>query len=371
VGRIERAIERARACSNELPPPSSRGLGQRPRRFAIGDPQAPLTAFLAVLDHHGLLGDDGWIAGDVGLVSVGDHFDYGALAEAHEAANDGLCLLSWLAHHDEDAVVLIAGNHDLGRVGELASFDDERFARMQQEAALTYRGGDVDEEAHRTFLERWPELPTAEVGARDFAAYCAAQRTLVTHLLRQGRLHLAWAASDSLLIIHAGVTRPQLERLGIDPAGGAIAIARALDERLAEAVRRWRGPPERLAIEHVHRPGDARSGEGGGLLYHRAANGARPDDERRFDPRDLPPGLVQATGHVRDKKLRKLLGPWADDVAARDGVLRHLVVRDGAVSYRHGLPQVVDARAATMLFLDGGMNYTPADTYELLDLTRC
>ncbi len=78
---------------------------------------------------------------------------------------------------------------------------------------------------------------------------------------------------------------------------------------------------------------------------------------------------MQAIGHVRDKKSRELLGSaWTDGALAEDGPLRHLVTDGRDVSYRRGLPERLDLARATMLFLDGGMNYTAPERYEILDL---
>lgn len=362
-------MDRAYACALRLPRSERTARRSRRRRVAIGDPQAPLEKFLAILDKNDLLGDDGWLRPDAMLVTMGDHFDWGTLDDAPKATDDGLAMLAWLAHHEDDHVVLLAGNHDLGRVGELATFDDEAFVRMREEAAVAYRQGNVDENAERVFLSRWPELPKAEVGARDFAGFRAQQRTLVAHLLRRGRFRFAFAPRDGLLLLHAGITAPQLRAVGIDPGAGARAIAAALDERLADAVRQWPGPPARLQIPGLHRPGDAKAGEGDGVFYHRAAREHRPDRDRRFDPRELPRGLVQAIGHIRDKKQRNLLGPdWHDGSKAEDGPLRHLVTDGTHVRYARGLPDEIDRSRATVLYLDGGMLHAPPDRYELLDL---
>jgi hypothetical protein len=336
------------------------------RRVAIGDPQAPLATFFAVLDRHALRGADGRLRSDVMLISMGDHFDWGKPNEAARAADDGLRLLEWLASHDDEQVVLIAGNHDLGRVGELSAFDDESFARARAEATVVYRDGKTDREGERAFLERWPALPTAELAARDFSSYRASQRDLVTELLRSGRFRLAWAPDDERLFLHAGITAPQLRAAGIDPTSGAKAIAAALDRALKEAVAAWPGPPALLDIPNIHRPGDAAYGEGDGVLYHRAARDVKP---RRYDPRELPLGLLQAIGHVRDKKSRELLGgEWTDGLAAEDGPLRHLVTNGNDVHYQRGLPDRVNPNLATMIFLDSGMNHTPPDCYDVLEV---
>src|SRR5262249_48124558 len=155
----------------------------------------------------------------------------------------------------------------------------ETFVRVRDEARVIYRDGRVNEAAQASFLARWPELPTAEVAARDFSAFRVQQRTLVTHLLKQGRFHLAWAPDDVHLFLHAGVTLDILKRLSIDPTSGARAIARALDDHFARTIARWNGPPEPLEIPNVHFPGNAARGEGGGMLYHRAAK--EPSNERR------------------------------------------------------------------------------------------
>ena len=367
MSRVEAAKDRAYACALALPSPRRVVSHRRERRVAIGDPQAPLETFLAILDGHGLLGDDGWLRPEVMLVTMGDHFDWGGLAQAAKAADDALALLAWLAHHHDDHVVLIAGNHDLGRVGELAAFDDERFVRAREDASVAYKDGETDRDAERTFLARWPELPTAEVAARDFAAFRAQQRALVTHLLREGRFHMGYAPHDHLLLVHAGITAPQLQAVGIDPASGARAIAGALDARLMDAVRAWSGPPARRDIPGLHRSGDAKGGEGGGVLYHRAARSV--DSDRRYDPRALPLGLAQAIGHVRDKKQREMLGEgWHDGAEPLDGPLRHLVTDGAEVRYARGLPDGIDRARATVLYLDAGMSHAPVDAYELLDL---
>ena len=286
------------------------------------------------------------LAADVLLVSMGDHFDWGKREETPRATDEGLALLAWLAHHEPNQVVIIAGNHDLGRVGELATFDDETFVRMRDEARIAY---DTKDDA--SFLARWPELPTAEVGARDFSCFRAQQRVLVAHLLQQHRFQLAFAPDDGHLFLHAGVTIPHLEKLGMDPKSTAQSMANALNRHFERAVDAW-DPTTRLSIPHLHTPGDKASGEGGGILYHRAAFDRW--NARRFDPRLLPLHVTQLIGHVRDQKSRTLLTPaWCKDEPAEDGPIRHLTTDGKNVHYAHGLP---DGKAQ-MIFLDGGMHH--------------
>lgn len=342
----------------------------RLRRFAVGDPQAPFDRFRRLLDHHGLLDPSGSLAPDVFLISLGDHFDYGSSDERREAADNGLELLSWLASHPPEQVVLIAGNHDLGRVGELAAFSDEGFDQASEAATSAYRDGDVDPALERALLERYPALPTAELAARDFAAFTVAQRDLVAELLRARRLRLAHAEGGRLFC-HAGVTIDYLQAWGLPADASAEQIADALDHRLDEAFAAWTGAP--LAIPDVHQPGSSTQGEGVGMLYHRPANPALEGRalegtmKRRFDPRRIPLGLTQVVGHIADSKCRTLLGPWCDDAPARGGVLRHLITDGQSVHYAHGLPPRLEASQGAIIFADGGMNRTPVEDYALLE----
>jgi hypothetical protein len=183
-----------------------------------------------------------------------------------------------------------------------------------------------------------------------------------------------------LLLTHAGVTREDLGLAGL-PGGAtsdATEAAAALNAALDGAVANWReGAP--LAIAGLHRPGDASEGEGRGIFYQRPGRPGRPVNpaelfagppRRRFDPRGLPPGLVQAVGHVGDRKCRVLLGePWAPPASgATLGRLRHLRADHDEVAYAVGVGGASDAREAVMLFLDGTMARADPRAYELLDL---
>jgi hypothetical protein len=123
--RVAAALDRGRDWAS-LPWRAAQGdAGPFRRHVAVGDPQASFETYLRVLDRHDLLGEDGRLRPDVALLSAGDHFDYeGDLATVQE---DGHRLLGWLAGHPARQVVILAGNHDLCRVVELAGVTDDRF----------------------------------------------------------------------------------------------------------------------------------------------------------------------------------------------------------------------------------------------------
>jgi hypothetical protein len=347
------------------------------RRVAMGDPQAPFEKVRAILARHRLLGTDGRLSPDVELTSMGDHFDWGRVDQRKQAGDDGRRLLEWLASHPAEQVSLVLGNHDLGRVGELAGFDDARFERVFAEAQPLYAAGVTETP---DFRGHWPEVPTTECVARDFGTFQAAQRELVEALLRAGRFRVAFAPTPELLLVHAGVTVDDLARVGLplDEQRDATKAARALNAALDRALEAWNTGP--LAISGLHQPGNAASGEGRGVFYHRpelpwlrAEGGNPPDDftgplQRRFDPRRLPHGLTQAIGHIHDSKCRKLLTGWVRDEDGTPGPLRSLVVEGEAGSYRRGVGERAGATAARMLFTDGGMLRAEIEAYELLDL---
>lgn len=82
-----------------------------------------------ILGQAGLLSDEGTLRGDVGLVSIGDHFDHPG--NIVQAARSGLAVLRWLAEHPPDQAVILAGNHDLCRVMELCEETNDSFARAR------------------------------------------------------------------------------------------------------------------------------------------------------------------------------------------------------------------------------------------------
>lgn len=363
---------------------------ERTRVFAIGDPQTTHRRLLEVLEANDLLGDDGMLAPDVGLISIGDHFDFGLTSAQAEMSPDavgaeGVRNVRWLAAHPADQVILIAGNHDLSRVQELAFETTESFAAArglaEQIVAASARGQDTSEEERR-FQEQFPRIPTPGVAQRDYSAFSVEQRELVQQLLLRDRMLLAWAApiraGAPALLTHAGVTRREVDLLGAPAEARAIARAlnRLLKERVGQVAGAWRqGRHAALDLSPLHEPGAA-GREGGGLLYHRPACLAEVDAgwamaapaPRRFDPRQLPLGLIQCAGHSGHSKCKRELAPWLMPSAhGEPGPIRTLSVSAEGVRYE-GARVPPRGGEATLYLLDGAMNATPAARYELFSL---
>ncbi|HVK75282.1 MAG TPA: hypothetical protein VM734_18255, partial [Kofleriaceae bacterium] len=356
------------------------------RTVAIGDPQASARRVFGVLAHHDLLADDGRLRDDVQLISIGDHFDYGTRAQGTtaEAQLDGRRVLRWLSAHDATQVVILAGNHDVARVMELAGATDARFAAGPDRAA--YLAGLDD------YAATYPELPTPGVVHRDFSAYTEDQRALVAGLLLGGRLRLAATArlgGGELLLTHAGVTTRELGLLGIPDERRAGAIAAALEHHLAAAVDGVRpawtaGRWTPLSLAPLHVPGavghDALDGlpEGGGLLYHRPADPDRPGADRswenerarprRYHPKALPAGLRQVAGHTGHPKCVAELVRWRDpDLIEEPAGLRTLWVHGPAIRYELGVRPPTDG-AAVLYMIDPSMYRAPSAALEVLEL---
>jgi hypothetical protein len=83
--------------------------------------------------------------------------------------------------------------------------------------------------------------------------------------------------------------------------------------------------------------------------------------------------MVQAIGHIGDRKCRDLLRHWAPPVReATLGRLRHLRTNGREVRYDVGVAEPRDPDEALLLFLDGTMARAEPRSYELLDLdTLC
>jgi Calcineurin-like phosphoesterase len=337
------------------------------RIVAVGDPQAPFDHVLEVLKAHGVLGNDGKIAKDVHLIVMGDYFDYGGKDERAEAQQAAAKMLGWFLGHAEERVTLLAGNHDLARIGELVAFDDAKFAKAQAEADLGY----FDKKPSRPEEEFKKEygVPSWEIVSRDFCAFTARQRTIVVDMMSAQRLRAAYAPSADLLMVHAGVTADTLDALGIPGERDARVIAQKVNRAFYDAFKAWRqtSAPAPFGVPGIHVPGNAER-EGTGMFYHRAAADVTKAPGRRFDPKRLPTGITQVIGHIGDKKSRELLNQSPD--AAKDGVLRHLVVKGDAIAYGHGVPGDWPQDAATMIFCDGTMRATKPVDYELFDVSK-
>lgn len=342
------------------------------RWFAIGDPQTTFEKLLDVLRASDLLRGDR-LRDDVGLLSIGDHFDFPSERSREEVARDGTTNLRWLASHPPEQVVIMFGNHDAARVMELAFETDESFAAAQAMAKTRSKDD---------FIAAFPRIPTPDIALRDYSSFVVHQRDAVRELLLAGRFRLATTAhreGTEMLVTHAGVTNREVEILGV--TASPSSIARALEERLRAAVDRVRakwqaGETAALDLSPLHAAGRAGE-EGGGLLYHRPST--KPRDAwsssgpapRRFDPASLPRDLVQVCGHTGHHKCREELGDVLTAAAkerARGG-LRTLSVGPDGTTYDLGI-HAPRAGAATMYFIDIEMNRKEVTEHPLLALDR-
>lgn len=319
-------------------------------------------------------------------MTVGDYFDY------HDKETDsvevtrknGFEILSWLASHDPEQVTILLGNHDISRVQELIEMSDERFREARAMAFALDKPDSVW--TIEDFFEAFPEIPNPTIVLRDFSSYGEIQRDLLKRLLLEGRVKLGafglWRGRG-VLINHAGLTMRELSILGDEGLRDPGRISALLNERLEDAVERvrgaWeRGEPEALDLAPLHVSGVARE-EGGGLLYHRpsnpdffadswANNKIRP---RRYQPKNLPQGLLQVVGHTQHHKCLKELGDWIVKEAQERELfdLRTLRVSRGSeVRYERGLPKSLGVDEAALLMLDGAINDCPVERYPLLEL---
>ncbi len=381
--RTQAAIARADGLFRGDPARPAPPKSPATRTYAIGDPQAPAPRFFAILDHQGLLGDDGWLRPDVALVSLGDHFDF-PNATIEVQRREGCRILGWLAAHAAAQAPILLGNHDLARVTELCEVDEQTFACANALGRLVYAlehavgAGAVTEALTRRFHLSFPAIATPELAARDYASHGTVQRELVVGLLLEGRARLGLAASSHgspLLCVHAGLTTHQLGLLGA-PAEPA-ALAAALEAHLAAALGRVRHawedgarPPLELAPLHVAGRAGA---EGGGAFYHRPAFPSSgptwdPVRPRRFDPRTLPIGLRQGVGHTGHSTAIKRLRAWADEHSDEAlGAVRTLRVRGDEVSYTVG-SDPIGADEAGLWMIDGTMARCSPELYELFPL---
>lgn len=345
------------------------------RWFAIGDPQTRFATYLGILRANGLLGDGDRLREDVGLIAIGDYFDFNLREQCTlaESSQDGIDILRWLASHPPEQTVIIIGNHDTSRVMELAFETDESFAAARRDAAECVKE-DPPGERTRAFGAAYPNIGTPQVAHRDFNSFTVAQRALVQELLLANRMHLAWVGThggEDILFTHASVSQREVDLLGA--AATPAAIASALQARLHDAVAKVRGAWQRgelaaLDLSPLHYQGrDGR--EGGGLLYHRPSSRVdrsgpdAPLARRRYHPSELP-RLAQLCGHTGHKKCREELAEWYAEAASPrlQGCLRTLTVADGAIVYREGIQAPGDA---TLFMIDAEMNAPDMTDYPL------
>jgi hypothetical protein len=360
---------------------------RRARWVALGDPQSTFDKLTAILRRHDVLDDDGRVRRDVGLLSIGDHFDFGPTG-GPEVGAEGLRFLRWLVSHPPDQVVVLAGNHDLSRVQELAFETDESFAAAralasQARALAAQRDATGAAALEERFHAEHPHIPTVEIAARDYSGFTVEQQRFLQALLVSGRLRLAHVArvhGEMVLFTHAGVTKREVSLLGLPETADARTIGEALERLLTERVARvapiWaRGEQAALDLAPVHVMGVTRR-EGGGLLYQRPSNRAREGADpaweldqqapRRFDPRSLPLGVVQACGHSGHRKCRRELAGWVTEAAAAidRGGIRTLRTDGTTIEYD------LDAKPprpgeATLYLIDGEVDLVPYETYAL------
>jgi hypothetical protein len=369
------------------------------RWLAVGDPQTSFDHFVAVLVAHGLIADDGLLRPDVGLISMGDHFDYAAAdphdSEAHAAAGrEGLSILGWLGAHPPEQVIILLGNHDAARVMELHAIEDAQFDAARQLALRALLEPEQTRPAlEQEFFARFSAIPTPEIARRDWSSFHSAQRQLVESMLTAGRLCLAAVgkhAGREILLTHNGVTTRELSLLELadraDPATIATALNRFLAARLARVRPAWQqGSRAALDLEPLVVAGTSGK-ETGGFLVSRPADrdGSDLDGDaeraelswkfnrqrpRRFEPRALPPGLVQACGHTRPDASIRDLARWTTPAvrAGEPGRLRTLAVSRESTRYDLGvLPAGRDA--AILYLLDANLHEVAADRVELLEL---
>lgn len=322
------------------------------RTIAVGDPQAPIEKFFEILEKNRVLTPSGRIAPEIVLISIGDHFDWGPPEARSHATRGGTELLSWLLSHDPEQAIVVFGNHDLARVGELAQFDDTTYAHARSVADAIYA-------KDRDNLE-------AELLARDFSCFEVAQRHLVERSLRDGRASLAHATARDRLYVHSAVTVDDLSAIGLSltEMEDAFVVASAINAFVSRRVAAWTGGPLDISPLHTYGVGGE---EGRGILYQRPSHADLSDAQlfegpprRRFDPRRLPLGITQIAGHIGDEKCRKLLAPWVEDEPAPRGTLRSLWTDGHAVRYRSGVQE-----RAQMIFIDGTMNKAEVADYQL------
>lgn len=389
MNRSEMAGTRARAAwSRGLMAPVPERLSSNV--IVLGDPQASLACLFAHLDAQQVLTEDGWLRPDVGLICVGDYFDFAA-EDSDDAGYQGAQFLAWLAAHDSAQTTLLMGNHDVERVMSFADCTSERYRESQ--AACRKMLLLQTPEARRAFREDWVAAHSDHppmVAAHDYRSFVPAQSDMMRRLLLQGRMTLATTAMDAsgrtILITHAGVTRRELDLMGA--SANPLDCALRLNRFLAEAVDRVRSawtalrhqPLDLSPLYHgwehhrpnggllIHRP-DGRSGT---LTHEQTLGLDAPRAPRSVPPAEfLIPDIHQVVGHtVATSRLVRWLNPAvsAEAQAASVGSLLCLVPAES----RYALVIPADARNASssIIFADVGLATCAAGSTEFLRLEQ-
>ena len=389
MNRSEMAGTRARAAwSHGLMAPVPERLSSNV--IVLGDPQASLACLFAHLDAQQVLTEDGWLRPDVGLICVGDYFDFAA-EDSDDAGYQGAQFLAWLAAHDSAQTTLLMGNHDVERVMSFAGCTSERYRESQ--AACRKMLLLQTPEVRRAFRVDWVAAHSNHppmVAAHDYRSFVPAQSDMMRRLLLQGRMTLATTAMDAsgrtILITHAGVTRRELDLVGA--SANPLDCALRLNRFLAEAVDRVRSawtalrhqPLDLSPLYHgwehhrpnggllIHRP-DGRSGT---LTHEQTLGLDAPRAPRSVPPAEfLIPDIHQVVGHtVACQRLVRWLYPAvsAEAQAASVGSLLCLVPAE----LRYALVIPADARNASssVVFADVGLATCAAGSAEFLRLEQ-
>ncbi len=368
------------------------------RTVAIGDLQASAQRVFELLAYHDLLDVEGRLRGDVQLLSIGDHFDYGTRQSGltGQARRDGQDVLSYLAAHHPEQVVVLLGNHDAARVMEMAYVSDERFDEAVGPAGELVALRHTDPDAYRArlagYVASFPELPGPGLVHRDYSAFSASQRELVQALLLAGRMRLGATArllgGELVLATHAGVTTREVQLLGVSANVAELeaALARRLAAAVAEVAPAWqRGELAALSLQPLHlscatgREGMPELPEGGGMLYHRPSDPDRPGADRqweaapgrprRFHPKALPAGVLQIAGHTGHPKCVEELARWSESSMREEPCgRRSLRVRGDDIRYQLGACRPDEGEAVLYLIDPSLFRAADAASVEIFEL---
>lgn len=389
MNRSEMAGTRARAAwSRGLMAPVPERLSSNV--IVLGDPQASLACLFTHLDAQQVLTEDGWLRPDVGLICVGDYFDFAA-EDSDDAGYQGAQFLAWLAAHDSAQTTLLMGNHDVERVMSFAGCTSERYRESQ--AACRKMLLLQTPEARRAFREDWVAAHSDHppmVAAHDYRSFVPAQSDMMRRLLLQGRMTLATTAMDAsgrtILITHAGVTRRELDLVGA--SANPLDCALRLNRFLADAVDRVRSawtalrhqPLDLSPLYHgwehhrpnggllIHRP-DGRSGT---LTHEQTLGLDAPRAPRSVPPAEfLIPDLHQVVGHtVACQRLVRWLEPRVSASAQAAPIGRLLCLVSEGPQHTLVLPTETQNAASSVVFADVGLAVCEVGTADFFRLQR-